>query len=159
MWSNTNEMAYSTTKHLYILDVEHVKNSFGLDFVAKEGSSTKAKDKMYQISRTIYNHIYKHTHYKMQFEYWLAMNEELRPIIQNALEEQARYEYDMNAEYLSKQSGVNVVNGIQIPLTRFRGEARISPDADDILRQNKLLYTGQRFYTTGSSHDYVAENY
>lgn len=136
-------MVYNYDKHLYILDVEHVKNSLGIDFVDLEGSLTKAKDKLYQISRTIYNFIYKHTHYRNYMEYRLALDEDLRDTIQQALEEQCRYEVEMSAEYLSKQSGVNLINGMQIPLDRFRGEARISPDAHDLLRSKGLLYGGQ----------------
>jgi len=152
------DMSYNYTKHFYTLNVDYVKNELGIDFVESEGSLTKAKDKMLQISRTIYNYIYKHTHYKAQTEYWLATDSDLRPIILSVLEEQARYEYDVNAEYLSKQSGLNVLNGVQININKFRGEARISPDAIDILRQNKMLYVGQRFFTTGSA-SYEVDGY
>lgn len=158
MPTNGTDMRYNLTKHLYVLELGYVKKELGLDFVEKEGSETKAKDKMYQISRTIYNYIYKHTHYRNQMEYWLATDSDIRPMILQALEEQARYEYEMDAEFLSKQSGVNVVNGIQIPLARFRGDMRISPDAVDYLRDKKLLYMGQRFFTN-SEHDYTEDGY
>jgi len=145
MPTNTNAMSYDYNKHLYILNFEYVNSEFGLDFVEKEGSTVKAKDRMYQISRTIYNYIYAHTHYIKAMERWLALDEELRPIIQMILEEQARYEYEMSAEFLSYQSGINVLNGIIIPLDKFRGVARIAPEAENLMRQNRLLYQGQRF--------------
>jgi hypothetical protein len=78
-------------------------------------------------------------------ERWLALDEDLRPVIQMILEEQARYEYEMSAEFLSYQSGINVLNGIIIPLEKFRGVARIAPEAENLMRQNRLLYQGQRF--------------
>ncbi len=160
MWENTKEMKYDTNRHKYLLLVEHVRDSLGIDFVDKEGSDTKAKDKMFQISRTVYNWIYAHTHYVKQMEYWLAMDEEIRPIIQQALEEQARYEFEMSAEYFAMQSGINVVNGIQIPIDRFRGEVRIAPEAENVLRNNRLLYQGQRFLTTQrSTFNYESEGY
>ena len=158
MPTNTEQMKYDYTKHIYMLEVEYLKNSLGLDFVVKEGSLTKAKDKMFQISRTIYNYIYKHTHYRDYMEYRLALDDTLREVIQSVLEEQARYEYEMNAEYLSKQSGINLVNGIQIPLERMRGVARISPDAADLLLSKKLLFTGQ-FFRVPINYDYTEMGY
>ena len=149
----TTEMFYDYDKHLYILDIEYVKDKLGIDFIETEGSLTKGKDKLYQISRTIYNFIYKHTHYKQFMEYRLAFDETLRPIIQSVLEEQCRYEDKMNAEYLAMQSGVNVLNGVTISLERFRGEARIDPNAHDILRQEKLLFGGQ-FFRMPLTYDY-----
>jgi hypothetical protein len=145
MPTNTTAMNYDYNKHLYILNFVYVNSEFGLDFVEKEGSEVKAKDRMYQISRTIYNYIYAHTHYIKPMQRWLALDEDLRPVIQSLLEEQARYEYEMSAEFLSYQSGINVLNGIVIPLDKFRGVARIAPEAENIMRQNRLLYQGQRF--------------
>ncbi len=143
MWSDTNQMKYSTKWHLYILDVEYVKNELGLDFIEKEGSLTRAKDKMYQISRVIYDWIYLHTLNKKRFmEYNLAMGEDFRPIIQEALEWQARYEYESNAILLSMQLGVNPLNGITLHLNDLRGQRVISKTAEDILLNANLLYTG-----------------
>jgi len=157
MPTDTNAMIYDYTHHKYVLDPITFATETGMDFVAYEGSLTKAKDKMYQIARTIYNHIYRHTHYRNQMEYWLAVETTLRPIIQEALEEQARYEYQMNVEYLKLQSGVNPLNGTQIPLERFRGAVVISPDAQVVLAHNGLLYTGQRFLV--ETHDYTVDGY
>ena len=160
MPTNTAQMTYDSNKHLYILDVEHINNTLGIDLVSSEGSMIKAKDKCFQISRTIYNFIYKHTHYKRAMEYHLAFDKDVRPIIQRALEEQTRYEDMMNAQFLAYQSGVNVLNGVSIPLDRFRGDARISPDAHDLLRNEKLLYTGQVFRTTNlSTYNYEEMGY
>ena len=158
MPGNTTAMSYDYNKHLYILNFEYVNSEFGLDFVEKEGSTVKAKDRMYQISRTIYNYIYAHTHYIKAMEKWLALDEDLRPFIQMALEEQARYEYEMSAEFLSYQSGINVINGIIIPIDRFRGQVRISPEAENILRNNRLLYQGQRFMLE-TEYDYTEDEY
>jgi hypothetical protein len=157
MPTDTDSMKYDLTYHKYILDVAAFNTKTGIDFVAIEGSLTKAKDMMYRISRTVYNFIYAHTHYRNQMEYWLATQTDLRPIIQEALEEQARYQSDMSAEFLKYQSGINFQNGMQIPMDRIRGEVSISPDTVAILRDNKLLYTGQRFYV--ETHDYTTDGY
>ena len=82
----------------------------------------------------------------------------MRSVIQSALEEQARYEYEMSAELLSKQSGINVLNGIIIPMDRIRGMIRIAPEAENILRNNRLLYQGQRFVLK-TTYDYESEGY
>jgi hypothetical protein len=142
MWANTKEMAYSTKWHMYILDVEYVKNTLGLDFIQKEGSKTRAQDKMYQISRVIYNYIYVHTQRQKLIEYNLAMVEEYRPIIQEVLEWQTRFEYESNPLLLSMQLGVNPLNGITINLNDLRGQRVIAKQAEDILLYKNLLYTG-----------------
>ena len=158
MWGNTNEMKYNLKKLMYILEVEHALNELGLDFVEKEGSETKARDRLYQISRTVYNWIYAHTTYKKYMEYELAMNEKLRPIILNVLEEQARYEFEMSAEYFSMQTGVNVVSGTIIPVEKFRGVLKVAPAVDDILRNEKLLFQGQRPFIN-KTYDYERDGY
>lgn len=160
MPTDTTALKYDYDRHKYVLDLVWVKNNLGIDFVSIDGSETKARDKLYQISRTIYNFIYKHTNYMKAMEYRLAFDEALKAPLQEALEEQARYEDQMNAEYLALQSGVNVLNGVQIPLERLRGVARISPNAEDVLRQSKLLYTGQLFNPIRESeYDYTTLGY
>jgi hypothetical protein len=145
MPTDSKEMKYSKKYHMYLLDVENLKSDLGLDFVARDGSLTKAKDTMYKLSRTVYQFIYGHTRYKKELEYWLAKDEELRPIILQVLEEQARYEFETNAEYLSIQSGVNLLNGVRVPLKELRGLVRVAPAVEEILRNTGLLYQGQRF--------------
>jgi hypothetical protein len=160
MPTDTTALKYNYDRHLYVLDLVWVKNNLGIDFVDITGSETKARDKLYQISRTIYNFIYKHTNYKKAMEYRLAFDDTLQATIQVALEEQARYENEMNAEYLAYQSGVNVLNGVTIPLERLRGVVRISPNAEDRLRQDKLLYTGQLLSPIRESeYDYTTLGY
>ena len=158
MPTNTKEMNYSKKYHMYILNYTYLQSEFGIDFVEKEGSDTKAKDMMYKISRTVYEYIYLHSQYKKQMEYWLALDETLRPIILRALEEQARYEFETSAEYFSIQNGINLVNGMQIPLDRMRGMVRIAPSTETILRNNKLLYQGQRFMVK-TDMDYEKDEY
>jgi len=160
MPTDSKEMKYSLKYHMYILDVENVKNEIGLDFIARDGSLTKAKDTMYKLSRTVYQFIYGHTRYKKQMEYWLAKDGELRPIILQVLEEQARYEYETNAEYLSIQSGINVLNGVRVPLKELRGLVRVAPAVEEILRNSGLLYQGQRFIpTSNDTFDYDSGEY
>ncbi len=158
MPTDTTQMKYNYDKHLYILTLNYLKSDFGLDFIEKEGSETKAKDRLFQISRTIYNYIYSHSHYIKAMEYYLATDDELRSTIQSALEEQARYEYEMSAEFLSYQSGINVLNGIIIPKDRIRGIMRIAPEAENILRNNRLLYQGQRFLLK-TEYNYDTDGY
>lgn len=160
MWSNTNEMKYSTKWHMYILDVEYVRKALGLDFVEKEKSLAKAQDKMYQISRTIYNYIYNHTRQKRHVEYHLAMEEELRPLVQEILEWQCRYEYESDALLLSMQLGVNPLNGITLGLNDLRGARVISKQAEDLMITNGLLYAGRYMGSRRESEfDYTEMGY
>lgn len=143
MPTDTKQMKYSKKWHMYILDVQYLKSELGLDFVAKEGSLLRAKDKLYQVSRVLHNFVYNHARMPKIVEYSFAFDEELRPILQEALEWQARYEYESNAIKFSQQLGVNVLNGITINSYDIRGWRVISPQAEDILRNNNLLYIGR----------------
>lgn len=158
MPTDTEALRYDFTHHKWVLKVEYLKNSLGLDFIQKSGSLTKAQDDLYQISVTIYDYIYSHTHNKKHMEYWLATETTLLPILQEALEQQARFEYKMNAEYFSLQFGTNILNGVHNPLVDFRGDASIAPKAINVLRDNKLLYTGRRIGLL-SEYDYTTDAY
>ena len=158
MPTDTTTLHYDFTHHKWILNLEYLKNELGLDFLQKSGSATKAKDDLYQISVTIYDYIYAHTHGKKHMEYWLATDATLLPILQEALEQQARFEYNMNAEYFSQQFGTNILNGVHNPLVQFRGDASIAPKAVNVLRDNKMLYTGRRVGLL-SDFDYTTDAY
>jgi hypothetical protein len=158
MPTNTNQMNYNYNKHLYVLDVSYVKTELGLDFIDKEGSLTRAKDKMYLCSKEVYEYIYKHTTYRKYMEYRLAFDESLRQVIQECLELQARYEFDMDAQYLSYQNGVNLQNGVVVNYDKFRGELRVAPLVVDVLRGEKLLFSGQQFRLP-TSYDYETLGY
>ena len=159
MPTDSASMKYNTTYHLYVLEPEAFLEKTGIDYVKDRGSLTKARDAFLQQSKIIYNYIYSfNPRFKKSTEYWLAFDAELLPIIQDVLEDQARFEAEFSASSFSKQPGVNVVNGQQIPLLRFRGEARISPDAVLTLTNNKILYSGTRICIS-SEHDYTTEGY
>src|SRR6056297_3470726 len=103
MPKDTKEMYWDYNKHIYILNVEYLKNNLGLDFIEKEGSLTRAKDKMYQISRQMFNFILGHQVFNRRYlEYLIAFDSALRPIMQEVLEWQARFEYDSNVTDLKK---------------------------------------------------------
>ena len=141
---DTTQMTYDFDHHVYVLDIEYIKNELGLDFVAKERSLTKAKDKMYQCSRLLYDYIYVHTlNRKRLLEYNLAVQVDLRPVIQEALEWQVRYEYESSVMALTRTVGVNPLNGITLKLNDLRGQRAISLQAENILLYNGLLYTGR----------------
>jgi hypothetical protein len=158
MPTDTIALRYDFTHHKWVLQLEYLKNELGLDFIQSAGSATKAKDALYQISTTIYDYIYTHTHHKKYMEYWLATEAELLPVLQEALEQQARFEYKMNADYFSMQFGTNILNGVHNPLMEFRGDASIAPKAVNVLRDNKLLYTGRRVGLM-SEYDYTTDGY
>lgn len=159
MPTNSAAMKYNATYHLYVLEPEAFLAKTGIDYVQMKGSLTKARDALLQQSKIIYNYIYSfNPRFKKSTEYWLAFDEELLPIIQDVLEDQARFEAEFSASSFSKQPGVNVINGQQIPLQRFRGEARISPDVVLTLTNNKILYSGTRI-GLASERDYTTDGY
>ncbi|MFA5196361.1 MAG: hypothetical protein WC401_11240, partial [Bacteroidales bacterium] len=159
MPTDTTAMKYDYIHHKWILQIEYLKNELGLDFIARAGGSeTKAKDDLYQITVTIYDYIYTHTHNKTIMEYWLATDPLLFPVLQEALEQQARYEMKMSAEYFSLQFGTNILNGVHNPLINFRGDVSIAPKAINVLRNNKLLYSGRRVGLI-SEYNYITDGY
>lgn len=166
MPTNTTAMNYDTTRHLYVLNVAYLKSEMGIDLEEREGSLTRAKDKCYQISRTVYNYIYNHKlKNKRLWEYYLAFDEDVRTVIQNCLEEQARYEWESNASMLEYQLGVNLLNGVKIDRDTLRGERRVAVATEDILRNYKnglLVSTGRELYLSAFSQtefDYTTMGY
>lgn len=166
MPTNTNAMRYDMVKHLYVLEPAYIKATFDYDFEVREGSLTKARDKMYQISRTVYNFIYNHHLKNKKFwEYYLAFDEEARAVIQNCLEEQMRYEWESNVSMLEYQIGINLLNGVKIDKSDLRGTRRIAVAVEDTLRNWKngmLLFGGREMYISAYSqteYDYTTMGY
>jgi len=147
MPTDTKQMYWDYDRHIYILKVEYVKNTLGLDFIEKEGSLTRAKDKMYQVSRQIFNFILGHQSFNRRYlEYNIAFDDEIRDVIQEVLEWQTRYEYDSNVTDVKKAVGINPLNGIVINRRDLTGLRTIHDEAYMLLLNNGLLFTG-RFRT------------
>ena len=157
MPTNTKQMYWDYNRHLYILEPEYVKNTLGYDLIEKYGSLTRAKDKMFQISRQISNFILAHASLNTKFLEWnLAFDDSLRPIIQEVLEWQTRYEFDSNVSELKKMLGVNPLNGIVIRRQELTGLRTIHDEAYLLLLNNGLLYTG-RYRTNMLEEDFDYE--
>ena len=164
MPTDTSAMKYNITHHKYILDIEYLKKTYEIDFVDKEGSQTKAKNKLLQISTRIYNYIYNHKQRSKRFwEWYLAFNEDVREVIQEALVQQCIFESESNVSLLQHQIGVNLLNGIKISENDLKGSRGIALEAENTLRNYKdgiLLYTGKQIYLPEDSvFDYEEYGY
>lgn len=164
MPTDTKAMKYNPTHHKYILDIEWLKENYEIDFVDKEGSSTKAKNKLLQISTRIYNYIYNHKQRSKRFwEWYLAFNEDVREVIQEALVQQCIFESESNVSLLQHQIGINLLNGIKISENDLKGSRGIALEAENTLRNYKdgmLLYTGKQIYLPEDSvFDYEEYGY
>lgn len=164
MPTNTTAMKYNSTHHKYILDIEWLKNVYEMDFVDKEGSTTKANNKLLQISIRIYNYIYNHKQRSKRFwEWYLAFNDEVRSVIQEALVQQCIFEYQSNVSLLQQQIGVNLLNGVKISEIDLKGSRGIALEAENALRNFKdgiLLYGGKHIYLPEDSvFDYEEYGY
>lgn len=164
MPTNTNAMKYNPIHHKYILDVEYMRTTYEIDFVKTEGSLTKAKNRMLQISTRIYNYVYNHKQRSKRFwEWYLAFNEDVREVIQEALVQQAIFESESNVHLLQHQIGINVLNGIKISEVDLKGSRGIALEAENTLRNYKdgmLLYTGKQIYLPEDSvFDYKEYGY
>ena len=97
---------------------------------------------MYQVSRQIFNFILTHASLNQKFLEWnLAFDEDLRPVIQEVLEWQTRYEYESNVSDLKMALGVNPLNGIVISRRDLTGLRTIHDEAYLILLNKGMLYT------------------
>lgn len=161
MPNDTGQMRWDYDRHLYILDVEYMKNELGLDFVEQKGSQIRAKDTAYQISRQVFNYVLAHNSRNKRFvEYNMAFDVGLRAVVQEALEFQARFEYESNVLTMKNQIGVNLLNGITINRRDIHGERLIHPETYHILLINGLLFSGK--YNTSmleSDFDYDEMGY
>lgn len=164
MYSNDTVMTYNTNYHLYVLNHVYLKQTYEIDFVTMLGSETKAKNKMLQISRRIYNYLYNHKQRnKRYWEYYLAMESEVRDTIQKALIEQALFEYETNGSALTNSLGINPLNGITLSLRDMRGDRTVALEAINTLRNFKdgiLFYTGKEMYLPDDTNfDYTEQGY
>lgn len=149
---DTDQMKYNYDRHLYQLDVEYLKNELGIDFLETCGSLTRAKDKSYQISRQVYDYVLSHNMFQPKYvEYNMAFDESLRPVIQEALEWQARYEYESNISKLKMQHGINLLNGQVIKMEDLYGLRTIHSQTHLLLLRAGLLYQGR--YNTAISEN------
>ena len=111
MPTNTTQMNYDTTRHLYVLNVAYLKSEMGIDLEEREGSLTRAKEMLSNGRElSIITSIIINSKNKRLWEYYLAFDEDVRTVIQNCLEEQARYEWESNASMLEYQ----LVNGVKM---------------------------------------------
>lgn len=153
--ADTDALKYNTTHHMFVLDVEYLKNTWGIDFIAKEGSKTKAENKLLKISIRIYNYIYNHKQRNKEYwEYYMAFKDDIQPTLRNALEQQALFDYESNAMDLQNLLGVNPLNGTTISLNEIRGDRGIAIEAINALRNYKdglLIYSGKEMYLPQTS--------
>lgn len=162
MPTDTTAMTYNSNYHKYVLNLAYLKENYEIDFIETTGSETKGKNLCLQISTRIYNYIYNHKlKTKKYWEYFLAFEDSVREVIQNALIEQAIFEYYSNASQLQHQLGINLLNGTKISLEDLRGERGIALEAINTLRNYEnglLLYAGHEYITT-QEYDYTTDGY
>lgn len=155
MPTDTSAMKYNRVYHKYILNAEYLAKTYEIDFIEKYGSKTKAQNKLLQISMRIYNYIYNHKQRSKRFwEWYLAFNEEVRDVIQQALIQQVIFEDESNVSMLQHQIGINLLNGIKISENDLKGSRGIALEAENILRNYKdgmLLYAGKQIYLPDDS--------
>lgn len=155
MPTDTSIMKYNTTYHRYVLDNNWLKTTYDIDFVDSEGSEKRANNKLLKITNRIYNFIYNHKQRsKRYWEWYLAFNDEVRAVIQEALIQQALFESESNVSALQDQIGVNPLNGIVISEKDLKGTRGIALEAENTLRFFKdgiLLYGGKQIYLPDDS--------
>ncbi len=157
-----NQMTYNARAHRYVLTRECVLEDMNIDLGAVLNTSDAADTAnvpellLDRVSALIYRYIYRAVPFRYKTERALALEDENRFHILEAMKEQLLYM--LNNGDLSGLSGVNLDTGIAIDANRLR-DAEMSPIARDILVDSGVV----RSYIPRGERDiiprYVEEGY
>ena len=144
---NDNDMVYDLDLRQYLLTVSGIKNLLGYDIETDMGSTELANYFCIEISDIIYNHIYSYTRVRQvdYKRYMIAKDEDLREIFKRILLAQTRYAIKSGANLLGDMHGVNIERSKAININQLRGAIEISSQAQKMLTQTGLLYTGYQY--------------
>lgn len=133
---DNNEMFYNKRKHRYVLTEECVLEDMNIDLGVVLNTSdvadvaNAASKLLDRVSMLIYGYIYKTVPFRYKTERALALEDENRQPLYDAMKEQLLYM--LNNGDFSNLSGINLDNGMVIEQSILRG-AEIAPIAKDIL--------------------------
>lgn len=133
---DNNEMFYNNRKHRYVLTEECVLEDMNIDLGVVLNTSdvadvaNAASKLLDRVSMLIYGYIYKAVPFRYKTERALALEDENRQPLYDAMKEQLLYM--LNNGDFSNLSGINLDNGMVIEQSILRG-AEIAPIAKDIL--------------------------
>lgn len=133
---DNNEMFYNKRKHRYVLTEECVLEDMNIDLGVVLNTSdvadvaNAASKLLDRVSMLIYGYIYKAVPFRYKTERALALEDENRQPLYDAMKEQLLYM--LNNGDFSNLSGINLDNGMVIEQSILRG-AEIAPIAKDIL--------------------------
>lgn len=149
MWTNDENMTYDLTMHKYVLTETAIFNELGenLNTVFADSPDVPTKTAFLKdVTRQFYGYVYSHSQSQAYIEYILAMDENLRSLIFDALIAQAAYM--LNGGNVAKFSGINLAKMQWIDLDKLRGDARVAVEVVDICNQilpgydRCLIYAG-----------------
>lgn len=137
-----SEMTYDISKHRYILTMDYVRNrgidlSLILDTAGHPEPANLPNQLLDRVSALVYANIYNYGRQKLEKEYMLACDPELRGIIRDAMFERLNY-YTSSGD-LSTKSGVLLNQGTKLDLT----DKIPSVVEEMILRPTGLLHRGK----------------
>lgn len=133
---DNNEMFYNKRKHRYVLTEECVLEDMNIDLGVVLNTSdvadvaNAASKLLDRVSMLIYGYIYKAVPFRYKTERALALEDENRQPLYDAMKEQLLYM--LNNGDFSNLSGINLDNGMVIEQSILRS-AEIAPIAKDIL--------------------------
>lgn len=139
---DNDEMSYDARKHRYVLVEECVLEDMNIDLRAVLNTSDVAdvanapQRFLERVSAVVYSYIYRHVPFRYKTERELALNDELRDYICDALKEQLLY--ILNNGDLTGIAGINVETGMGTDPARMR-EIEIAPLAKDILIDSGIV--------------------
>ena len=140
---NDNYCRYDKITHRYVLTTDFVLEKKNIDLYDTLNTSGAVSDVakapeifLDRISMQIYEYIYAQTPYPFVKERDLALKDEYRQPIMDAMTEQMLYV--LNNGDISVYSGINAISGMTLDAQRMR-YAQVSPVAMDILQNRGVV--------------------
>ena len=159
---DNNEMFYDKRKHRYVLTEECVLEDMNIDLNVVLNTSDVAdvanapRKLLERVSMLVYGFIYKLVPYRYKTERMLALDDEYRDYILEAMQEQLLY--ILNNGDFSGLTGVNLDSGMVIDQRAMR-TAEISPIAKDILITSGIINVSIKKYERDITPLYAEEGY
>lgn len=157
-----NQMTYNERAHRYVLTQECVLEDMNIDLGAVLNTSDVAdvgnapERLLDRVSMQIYEWIYSVNAFRFRTERELALKEENRPFLLEAMKEQLLY--ILNNGDLTAVSGVNIDTGLTIEEQRKRS-SEVAPLAKDILINADIVKAFVPMYEREIVPNYSGEGY
>jgi hypothetical protein len=146
-------MTYDYDLHAYNFSNELIKDKLNENLAVKLNGDVEANIFREDVRDFIKDYIvdygvsYSKKEARQQIEWLIAQDlDNERYAIQRAYVEFCRYAFQDEGDMLGLQTGLNVVKGQIVDISKLRGDAELSSRLYRVLKNSKLLFKGQRMW-------------